>query len=155
MQRRRPDSWAKYVSTPVVLLGVSYIPPATGINYSSWFAVGFVFEFIIRKRNFAWWSKYNYVTGAALDCGLFFYATRREEVRVLTNIWVVNRHCTVSAYDFLRTPVAQRWHSGQLVGQFCLREQCVSPFYIGYPLTDLFGMYRCRLRRYTFAHDVA
>ena len=84
-----------------------------------------------------------------------FYATRREEVRVLTNIWVVNRHCTVSAYDFLRTPVAQRWHSSQLVGQFCLREQCVSPFYIGYPLTDLFGMYRCRLRRYTFAHDVA
>ncbi|KAF8504583.1 oligopeptide transporter [Russula emetica] len=69
MQRRRPDSWAKYVSTPVVLLGVSNIPPSTGINYSSWFAVGFVFQFIIRKRNFAWWSKYNYVTGAALDCG--------------------------------------------------------------------------------------
>ncbi|KAI0254429.1 OPT oligopeptide transporter protein-domain-containing protein [Lactifluus subvellereus] len=69
MQRRRPDSWAKFVSTPIVLLGVSSIPPATGINYSSWFAVGFVFQFIIRKRNFAWWSKYNYVTGAALDCG--------------------------------------------------------------------------------------
>ncbi|KAI9511495.1 OPT-domain-containing protein [Russula earlei] len=69
MQRRRPDSWAKFVSTPVVLLGVSFIPPATGINYSSWFAVGFVFQFIIRKRNFAWWSKYNYITGAALDCG--------------------------------------------------------------------------------------
>lgn len=72
MQRRRPDSWAKFVSTPVVLLGVSFIPPATGINYSAWFAVGFVFQFIVRKRNFAWWSKYNYVTGAALDCGLFF-----------------------------------------------------------------------------------
>lgn len=72
MQRRRPDSWTKFVSTPVVLLGVSFIPPATGINYSSWFAVGFVFQFIIRKRNFAWWSKYNYITGAALDCGLYF-----------------------------------------------------------------------------------
>jgi hypothetical protein len=80
MQRRRPDSWAKYVSTPVVLLGVSYIPPATGINYSSWFAVGFVFQFIIRRRNFAWWSKYNYITGAALDCGLFFHATPYCEV---------------------------------------------------------------------------
>lgn len=75
MQRRRPDSWAKYVSTPVVLLGVSYIPPATGINYSAWFAVAFVFQFVIRKRNFAWWSKYNYLTGAALDCGLFINAT--------------------------------------------------------------------------------
>ncbi|KAI0292769.1 OPT oligopeptide transporter protein-domain-containing protein [Russula brevipes] len=69
MHRRRPDSWAKYVSTPVVLLGVSFIPPATGINYSAWFAVGFVFQFVVRKRNFAWWCKYNYITGAALDCG--------------------------------------------------------------------------------------
>jgi len=69
MQWRRPDSWTRYVNTPVVLLGISSIPPATGINYSSWFAVGFVFQFIIRKHNFAWWSKYNYVTGAALDCG--------------------------------------------------------------------------------------
>jgi hypothetical protein len=77
MQRRRPDSWAKFVSTPVVLLGVSFIPPATGINYSSWFAVGFVFQYVIRKRNFAWWSKYNYVTGAALDCGLYFVFPRR------------------------------------------------------------------------------
>jgi OPT oligopeptide transporter protein len=78
LQRRHPDSWAKFVSTPVVLLGVSYIPPATGINYSSWFAVGFVFQYIIRKRNFAWWSKYNYVTGAALDCGPYFVSPPRR-----------------------------------------------------------------------------
>jgi hypothetical protein len=75
MHRRRPDSWAKYVSTPVVLLGVSFIPPATGINYSAWFAVGFVFQFVIRKRNFAWWCKYNYITGAALDCGQYCHVT--------------------------------------------------------------------------------
>ena len=87
MQRRRPDSWAKYVSTPVVLLGVSYIPPAVGINYSAWFAVGFVFQFVIRKRNFAWWSKYNYITGAALDCGLFLNVTPcREDVCILTHL---------------------------------------------------------------------
>ncbi|EGO00748.1 hypothetical protein SERLA73DRAFT_167007 [Serpula lacrymans var. lacrymans S7.3] len=68
-QRRYPNSWIKFVSTPVVLNGVSYIPPATGINYSAWFAVGFVFQYLIRKRNFAWWSKFNYVTSAALDSG--------------------------------------------------------------------------------------
>jgi hypothetical protein len=73
IQRRRPESWAKYVSTPVVLLGVSYIPPSVGINYSSWFAVSFVFQFVVRKRNFAWWSKYNYITGAALDCGQYCF----------------------------------------------------------------------------------
>ncbi|THV06162.1 OPT superfamily oligopeptide transporter [Dendrothele bispora CBS 962.96] len=68
-QRRHPNSWTKYVSTPVILNGVSAIPPATGINYSSWFAVGFVFQFLVRKRNFAWWAKFNYVASAAMDCG--------------------------------------------------------------------------------------
>jgi OPT family oligopeptide transporter len=68
-QRRYPNSWVRYVSTPVILTGVSAIPPATGINYSSWFAVGFIFQYLIRKRNFAWWAKFNYVTSAALDCG--------------------------------------------------------------------------------------
>ncbi|GAW09953.1 oligopeptide transporter [Lentinula edodes] len=57
------------MSTPVILNGVSAIPPATGINYSSWFAVGFIFQYLIRKRNFAWWAKFNYVTSAAFDCG--------------------------------------------------------------------------------------
>ncbi|KAK2464416.1 hypothetical protein APHAL10511_003564 [Amanita phalloides] len=68
-QRRRPQSWIRWVSTPVILNGVSSIPPATGINYSSWFLVGFVFQYVIRRRNFAWWSKFNYVASAALDSG--------------------------------------------------------------------------------------
>lgn len=68
-QRRYPNSWIKYVSTPIILNGVSGIPPGTGINYSSWFAVGFIFQYLIRKRNFAWWSKFNYVASAALDTG--------------------------------------------------------------------------------------
>ncbi|KAF9477891.1 oligopeptide transporter [Pholiota conissans] len=68
-QRKYPKSWARYVSTPVILNGVSSIPPATGINYSSWFAVGFAFQYLIRKRNFAWWSKFNYVLSSALDSG--------------------------------------------------------------------------------------
>ncbi|TFK50777.1 OPT superfamily oligopeptide transporter [Heliocybe sulcata] len=68
-QRRYPNSWVKFVNTPVVLNGVSGIPPATGINYSSWFAVGFIFQFLIRRRNFAWWSKFNYITSAGLDTG--------------------------------------------------------------------------------------
>jgi hypothetical protein len=32
--------------------------------------VGFVFNFLIKRRHPAWWAKYNYVTSAALDCGL-------------------------------------------------------------------------------------
>lgn len=71
--RYRPKSVIRYINTPVLLSGVMYIPPATGINYSAWFATGFVFQYLIRKRNFAWWSKFNYVTSAALDSGASFF----------------------------------------------------------------------------------
>ena len=68
-QRRYPSSWVKFIITPILLNGVGYIPPATGINYSSWFLVGFIFQYVVRKRNFPWWSKFNYVTSAAMDTG--------------------------------------------------------------------------------------
>jgi hypothetical protein len=29
--------------------------------------VGFIFNYVIRRRHFAWWSKYNYVLSAGLD----------------------------------------------------------------------------------------
>jgi len=71
-QRKRPNRWNTYISIPIVLNAVTYVPPATGINYSSWISVGFVFQYWIRRRNFAWWSKFNYVTSAALDIGTLF-----------------------------------------------------------------------------------
>jgi len=35
-----------------------------------WFFVGFIFQYVIRRRHFAWWNKYNYALSAALDSGL-------------------------------------------------------------------------------------
>ena len=65
--------WTSHISTPVILNGVSYIPPATGINYSSWFLIGFIFQYWIRKRvggrGYVWWVKYAYVLSSALDSG--------------------------------------------------------------------------------------
>lgn len=67
--------------------GALSIPPASGVNYASWFTTGFVFQFWLRRKRFAWWSKvrvvqimsegslidsgvqYNYVLSAALDVG--------------------------------------------------------------------------------------
>ncbi|KAL4079124.1 OPT oligopeptide transporter protein-domain-containing protein [Scleroderma citrinum] len=92
-QRRYPNSWVKYVSTPVVLTGVSFIPPASGINYSAWFATGFVFQYLVRRRNFAWWSKFNYVTSAALDSGtvisalVIFFTLQFPNGGVTLNWW--------------------------------------------------------------------
>jgi hypothetical protein len=45
------------------------VPPATGINYSSWALVNLVFNHWIKNRFFAWWTKYNYIVAAALDSG--------------------------------------------------------------------------------------
>lgn len=55
-----------------MLNAVTYVPPAAGIAYSSWISVGFVFQYWIRRKNFAWWSKFNYVTSAAMDIGTLF-----------------------------------------------------------------------------------
>ncbi|CAG7968854.1 unnamed protein product [Penicillium salamii] len=59
-----------YLSWPVAFGAMSLVPPATGISFSSWWIVNFIFNGIIRRRKPAWWSKYNYVLSAALDCGV-------------------------------------------------------------------------------------
>jgi len=51
------------------LSGTGAIPPATAVNYIPWALLGFIFNYVIRKRHFNWWAKYNYVLSAALDSG--------------------------------------------------------------------------------------
>ncbi|KAJ7178961.1 oligopeptide transporter [Mycena filopes] len=65
-----PNSWVRYVNFPVIFSGTGAIPPASAINYVPWAIVGFVFQYVIRRRHFAWWTKYNYVLSAALDSGV-------------------------------------------------------------------------------------
>ncbi|RMZ48333.1 hypothetical protein AFCA_008519 [Aspergillus flavus] len=62
--------YCKYVSWPLIFTGTANVPPATGINYSSWALVNFIFNHFIKRRFFAWWTKYNYILAAALDTGL-------------------------------------------------------------------------------------
>ena len=116
-QRRYPKSWVRYVSTPVIIAGLSAIPPATGINYSSWFLVAFIFQYLIRKKNFAWWSKFNYVLSSALDSGtvisvMVIFFTLQVGVLVLSIFFgsVLNDVC-------LFCLVPERWCPIELVGQ--------------------------------------
>ncbi|GFF31296.1 glutathione transporter 1 [Aspergillus lentulus] len=60
----------KSMNWPLIFVGTWNVPPATGINYSSWALVNFAFNHVIKRRFFAWWTKYNYVLAAALDTGL-------------------------------------------------------------------------------------
>ncbi|KAI0822100.1 small oligopeptide transporter [Trametes gibbosa] len=68
--RRWPNSFFKYVNFPVIFSGVGYIPPASALNYVPWAIVGFIFNYVIRRRHFSWWTKYNYILSAGLDSGV-------------------------------------------------------------------------------------
>ncbi|KAJ7088419.1 small oligopeptide transporter [Mycena belliarum] len=69
INKKYPNSFLKYVN-PVIFNGTGLIPPATAINYVPWAGVGFIFQYVIRRRYFSWWTKYNYVLSAALDSGV-------------------------------------------------------------------------------------
>ncbi|KLO10280.1 OPT oligopeptide transporter [Schizopora paradoxa] len=70
LNRKYPNSFMKYVNFPVIFSGTAFIPPATAVNYVPWAIVGFIFQYVIRRRHFSWWTKYNYVLSAALDSGV-------------------------------------------------------------------------------------
>ncbi|KAK5144715.1 hypothetical protein LTR04_001483, partial [Oleoguttula sp. CCFEE 6159] len=67
----RHSFWRK-VNLPVLFGSLSWIPPATGLNFSVWALVCYLFNYVIRKRRSEWWSKYNMTLSAALDSGLAF-----------------------------------------------------------------------------------
>ncbi|KAL6718233.1 hypothetical protein ACLMJK_004321 [Lecanora helva] len=71
--RRRPSGsvWRK-INLPVLFGSLSWIPPATGLNFSSWALVCFLFNSHLRRRAPAWWGKYTMTLSAALDSGLAF-----------------------------------------------------------------------------------
>ncbi|KAI8635048.1 OPT oligopeptide transporter protein-domain-containing protein [Xylariaceae sp. FL1651] len=68
--KRYPQSPVKYLMAPVIFGGASSIPPATPLNYLSGGIVGYIFQYVIKKRHFRWWSRLNYLTSAGLDLGL-------------------------------------------------------------------------------------
>lgn len=68
--KKYPDSRIKYIHWPVFFNGAGQIPPATPYNYASFCAVGYVFNWLIKRRWFNWWAKYNYTLSAGLDVGL-------------------------------------------------------------------------------------
>jgi hypothetical protein len=47
-------------------------PIQTGLNFSVWALVCFIFNYLIRRRASAWWGKYTMTMSAALDSGLAF-----------------------------------------------------------------------------------
>lgn len=55
--KRWPASFVRYINVPVIMAGTSWSPPATAVNYIPWAVVGFIFNYVVRKRHFSWWAK--------------------------------------------------------------------------------------------------
>ncbi|KAF9020557.1 small oligopeptide transporter, partial [Hymenopellis radicata] len=67
--RRWPNTILNYLKYVLIFAGTEMLPPAGAVNYVPWVIVGFVFQYLVRRRNFPYWAKYNYVLSAALDAG--------------------------------------------------------------------------------------
>ncbi|KAI0014757.1 OPT family small oligopeptide transporter [Xylariomycetidae sp. FL0641] len=86
--KKTNSNLVKKINWPLIFVGTWNVPPATGINYSSWYIVNLIFNKLIYTKFRAWWTKYNYVLAAALDTGLaisgiviFFAITYGPEVQ--------------------------------------------------------------------------
>ena len=69
-RRRGPKTILRKINLPVLFGSLSWIPPATGLNFSIWALVCFVFNYLLRRRASAWWGKYTMTLSAGLDSGL-------------------------------------------------------------------------------------
>ncbi|ETW75392.1 oligopeptide transporter [Heterobasidion irregulare TC 32-1] len=67
LTRRYPHSWLNYIN--LMFAGLGTLPPANASNFVPWAILGFIFQYVIRRRHFPFWAKYNYVLSAALDAG--------------------------------------------------------------------------------------
>lgn len=68
-RNNKKSVWRK-VNLPVLFGSLSWIPPATGLNFSVWAIVCWGFNSVLRKRKREWWGKYTMTLSAALDSGL-------------------------------------------------------------------------------------
>ncbi|KAF8263219.1 OPT oligopeptide transporter [Lactarius quietus] len=66
-QKRFKIGILKYLHFPLIFASLTSMPPATPINFVPSILICFIFNYLIRRRHFSWWTKYNYVLSAALD----------------------------------------------------------------------------------------
>ncbi|KAF9430020.1 hypothetical protein BGZ94_008617 [Podila epigama] len=62
--------WLKHVHWPVLLSATSNMPPALPYFYTNGLVLGFLSMFWAKRYHYNWWSRYNYLTSAALDSGV-------------------------------------------------------------------------------------
>jgi len=79
--------WLGYIHFPALLSGLGLLPAAPAGEYPSWFACGFLFNFILFRYAHAWWKRYAFIFSAAMSCGvaigtlLIFFAFQNNNIR--------------------------------------------------------------------------
>ncbi|KAG0199594.1 hypothetical protein BGX28_007141 [Mortierella sp. GBA30] len=73
LKKAFPNSWLEYVHTPVLLSATGMMPPAKPFQYTNWLALGFIFQFFVRRYHPAWHLRFTYVLSAAFDSGTAIY----------------------------------------------------------------------------------
>lgn len=53
--KKTNSSFVRAINWPLIFVGTANVPPATGVNYSSWYVVNLIFNKIIFSRFRAWW----------------------------------------------------------------------------------------------------
>ncbi|KAH7927408.1 OPT superfamily oligopeptide transporter [Leucogyrophana mollusca] len=109
LARRFPLSYWRYINIPIFFAGLGALPPATGVNYSSWVLVGFIFQWFMRRYHFRWWMRYNYILSAALDAGValsllvIFFCVQMPKGGITLNWW--GNTAWMNTADALGTPL--------------------------------------------------
>ncbi|KAJ6015690.1 hypothetical protein N7540_010281 [Penicillium herquei] len=119
LMRIFPRSKARYLSAPVMLGAMSWLPPATPISYTSWVIFGLIFNYWIRNKWGGWWRQYNYVTAAALDTGLILSTIVIFCAITLPGVSVPNWWGNTTAFetmDYLYTAIRKTVADGETFG---------------------------------------
>jgi OPT family small oligopeptide transporter len=109
---RSRSSPLKLVSLPVLFGSLSWIPPATGLNFSAWAVVCYIFNRRLRIMKPAWWAKYTMTLSAALDAGLAAALT------------VVFFSLVYPAWDWVVGPSLQNWWGARVFKEGCDWRAC-------------------------------
>jgi len=68
--KKNPRSWLRYVHVPAILYGALGGSPYNLSYYTPALYYAFLFNFYIRRRYLAWWSKYAYLVTTAFSVGI-------------------------------------------------------------------------------------
>ncbi|KAK3842624.1 MAG: OPT family small oligopeptide transporter [Linnemannia gamsii] len=108
LKKAYPNTWLDQIHVPVMLAVVGMMPPASPYHYTNWLAVGFVFQFFMRRYRNEWHLRYTYVMSAAFDSGVafmgllsFFIFTMRDKDMVHWAGYPAKPMCPLDGYPLM------------------------------------------------------